>query len=866
MKSELPSPPSFWTTVRLLLGVTRTRAASRRTRQQQLLSQRSAGKATDWGGLGFSMAVLFMAFLNGGAAFVVRIAVDSGERIQAEQLGKIIVSRGFRDNVELAQKNSTEFSTPPDELIPATNYSIEADNISEKYGGSKAEIEERLRATVRDHGARDLMTKDQLSSLWNGSAKINSLAAMLGSVVLFWWAAMLVFQGEGLELDLQRRRHPMWEWLLSHPVPPGAVFLAEMISPMAANPIYWSGPLFAGFLYGFVYGPGEGMLAALLVGVPVTIAAACLGKALEIGVILRFPPRSRGAMIGMMGWLGYASMMLFIVGAFIFQQAIGTIAKLLHFLTVVPWPWLRLFLGGQADGSFSFFWGVLTCGFFAGFTVAGSIWFSVWGTEQGLSGNFAADSGPSASRKGVPRFGREPLYRKEFLWFIRDRSAIVQTILIPVTVAALQVFNLRMFLSHAQEAWNYLCGVGILFGTYFLWILGPKSLSSEGTALWIALTWPRGLESLLKAKAWLWSMISSGMVALILCYAAYLFPASIWKIALVGIGWFVFGRSMAEKTVTLVSITSPSGEREKIPWTRRWAAQLGMLTFAIGILTQQWHIAIMGIVYSYLTAAAMWQNFRARLPYLYDPWSEKLPPPPTLMHAMISISILVEGGAVVTGIILGLAGRENIAVAQAVSYGICAVIVSFGVHDFLGGRGVSLRDVCLWPPASAAEEKSESWWRGDWGRGDGSGKINFLRLLLLGGAGGVVLGLFAHGYLAVLQHLPATAEMMRESQEELAKVPNLKISYAVMAVAFAPFAEEYLFRGLLFRALDREWGGWRAVIGSAAFFAIYHNPFSWLPVGLLGVANALLFKKTGRLAPAVVLHMVYNAVVVIWSP
>jgi membrane protease YdiL (CAAX protease family) len=89
----------------------------------------------------------------------------------------------------------------------------------------------------------------------------------------------------------------------------------------------------------------------------------------------------------------------------------------------------------------------------------------------------------------------------------------------------------------------------------------------------------------------------------------------------------------------------------------------------------------------------------------------------------------------------------------------------------------------------------------------------------------------------------------------------LRISYAVIAVAFAPFAEEYLFRGLLFRALDREWGGWRAVVGSAAFFAIYHPPLSWFPVALLGITNALLFKKTGWLAPAVVLHMVYNAVV-----
>jgi len=91
----------------------------------------------------------------------------------------------------------------------------------------------------------------------------------------------------------------------------------------------------------------------------------------------------------------------------------------------------------------------------------------------------------------------------------------------------------------------------------------------------------------------------------------------------------------------------------------------------------------------------------------------------------------------------------------------------------------------------------------------------------------------------------------------MAKIPFLKPFYFVTAVLFAPFAEEYLFRGLLYRALDREW----AIAGSAAFFAIYHPALSWPPVGLLGVANALLFKKTGRLAPAIVVHMVYNAVV-----
>ena len=145
-------------------------------------------------------------------------------------------------------------------------------------------------------------------------ASTGPVPMMFGSFILLWWGIMLVFQGEGLELDIQRRRHPLWEWIFSHPVPPGAFFLAEILTPIAANPVYWTSPLFAGLVYGAVYGPLPGVLAVLLAGVPITVAAACLGKAIEIGVILRFSSRTRGAMIGLMSWIGYSTLMLFFVG------------------------------------------------------------------------------------------------------------------------------------------------------------------------------------------------------------------------------------------------------------------------------------------------------------------------------------------------------------------------------------------------------------------------------------------------------------------------------------------------------------------------------------------------------------------------
>lgn len=136
-----------------------------------------------------------------------------------------------------------------------------------------------------------------------------------------------------------------------------------------------------------------------------------------------------------------------------------------------------------------------------------------------------------------------------------------------------------------------------------------------------------------------------------------------------------------------------------------------------------------------------------------------------------------------------------------------------------------------------------------------------LASLLVGCLLGLALGLLGRGYLVILQQSEWLEDMLDRASAQMAPVPHLRTAYFVMAVAIAPLAEAYLFHGLLYRALDREWRGWRAVVGSAAFSAVYHPPLSWLPVGLLGMANALMFRKAGRPAPAVLSHMVYNAVV-----
>ncbi len=822
--------PSFWHSVGLLLGAVRQRARGRRRRQRELLHQRTAGKGRDWSGLAVLLTIGLTSFANIGAALLIRGLVATGEPPSALDIAS---------QVQLHRQIQQDLFPPP--TPPAFRDQAMQDEFRRITGNPERHAPPALDQAQTDPALILALTNPGAPPPGTG------LAAMLGSLGLMLWSVMLTLQGEGLDLDVQRRRHPMWEWLFSHPVPPGAVFLAEMLAPLAANPVYWSAPLLPGILYGDTYGAGPGLLAIGLVGVPLTVAAACLGKALEIAVMLRAQPRSRGALIGLMSWLGYALMMLLIVCAFNVDKTAAVLTPPLAPLAGLPWPWLGLFLGQQPDGSYSYLAGVLTCAGLAGLVIAGATGLSVRAARIGLAGATAIPS-PSRRRPHA-RFGADPLRRKELLWFRRDRSALVQVILVPLTAAGLQIFNMRGLLEQATSGWNRLCGVGVLVGTFFLATIGPKSLHSEGSALWLALTWPRGLESLLRAKARLWAWLSCLVVGAVLGLAAILFPAAIGPIALVGLGWLVFARSMADKAVTLATVTAASGEPGAVPANRQWATQLGTLTFAIGVMSRQWQLALVGIVYSTITAAAMWQNFRARLPFLYDPWSERLPPAPTLMHAMIAISCLVEGGAVLTGAGLAIAGRDHAASAAPLAYGTAAAAVALLTVRFLRRRGV--RQIAIWrwqdpttsPPLARPGARR-------------------LMLSLLAGLGlGAALGLAALAYLAVLRHLPAAAPLLRQADPQSALLPSLHRSLLVMAVLIAPPAEEFLFRGLLYRALDREWGGVRAVLGSGVFFAMYHPPTSWLPVAALGCANALLFRRTGRLAPAVLSHMVYNAIV-----
>ncbi|MGH9178258.1 MAG: lysostaphin resistance A-like protein [Acidimicrobiales bacterium] len=135
---------------------------------------------------------------------------------------------------------------------------------------------------------------------------------------------------------------------------------------------------------------------------------------------------------------------------------------------------------------------------------------------------------------------------------------------------------------------------------------------------------------------------------------------------------------------------------------------------------------------------------------------------------------------------------------------------------------------------------------------------------------GVLAGVLCQLVLVPLLYLPFDLlgfdfDVSEEARDVLdrASGPGLAL-LAVCIVIGAPIAEELFFRGLLLRAADRRFGPGPAVAISAVVFGLTHfQPLQLLGLVAFGVVLALLVRRaTGRLGPALVAHVAFNATTV----
>lgn len=849
------TPTSNLKVVFALWRAARARVRGRTRHQRKLWTNKSGHQSNFIALLSYVVSILMAIFIHWFWGYTAVTKVGPLIQLDHEERSGLIVVSERRDSylrslaaaevqAELAVGNSSEHQ----EQLRLENTRDDVAKIlaRDRQRMSGGELDDHYLRIIRHIGLRgsDGFTARDFKLSLRRPAELPDTVWLFAGLMLLMWLLMLVCQGEGVDFDIQRRRHPHFEWLMSHPVRPLAALSGELLAPLFANPFYAAAPVFWYMIFAKAFPFVTAIVASLVVGVAFAIAASCMSKAIEIAAMLRLPVRSRGLLLGLVSFLGF---ILMFVPFFMFQSD-RLSAALIQFMTSIKVPelavgYLRVIFVGR-DQIPSVLTSVLVSSFLAGILLAGSLVIAWLATKNGLQAN---DSRASVNT-GTPRHRKtawikNPYYKKELTWLRRDKAAVLQLILIPLAMVAPQALYFSNILEDDGISWNFLCGLAIIAGTYFLFVIGPRALASEGGALWIAQTWPQEFELLLKAKAKLWFGITTFIVYCVLLSALMIFPEHWWRILLVAGGWLIFGWGLALKTICLVTAPSSSGESERPPPGRRWIAMIGVFAFVSGVFAQSWHIAATGVIFSMVSAAAMWQNLQARLPYLFDPWSERLPRPPTVMHVVIAIAVMFEVMGLVTSIAYSVS-PETLWLTRTIAYGVVGVIAWIIMNDFLVDNDVSTREIWYWQDAG---DRLPRW------------LALFVALL----AGSALAGL-AFLYTELLRTLPATSEMMVRIDETHARYAWGKLWILVLAVGIAPFIEEYFFRGLLFRTLDREMHESKAIFISSAYFALFHPPIAWVPVFLVGVLAAWIFKRSGWLLPSVVLHMTYNFAVVMF--
>lgn len=109
-----------------------------------------------------------------------------------------------------------------------------------------------------------------------------------------------------------------------------------------------------------------------------------------------------------------------------------------------------------------------------------------------------------------------------------------------------------------------------------------------------------------------------------------------------------------------------------------------------------------------------------------------------------------------------------------------------------------------------------------------------------------------------------------EKSTQLEQIVNSSMTarYAIafLAVFTAPFVEEFVYRGVLFAALQRLTGAVLAGFVTLGLFTLIHVPQYWpnfgvlAAIGFLSIALTVIRATTGRLLPCVVIHFVFNGI------
>lgn len=139
------------------------------------------------------------------------------------------------------------------------------------------------------------------------------------------------------------------------------------------------------------------------------------------------------------------------------------------------------------------------------------------------------------------------------------------------------------------------------------------------------------------------------------------------------------------------------------------------------------------------------------------------------------------------------------------------------------------------------------------------------------GVGMVLVGRIA---VVVIANMATHGKAGEESQNLSvhSTSPAVYAVLGVIVVLLAPLIEETVFRGLLLRTFMRRVGFWPAALLSSLIFAVFHTYQVGTLAGaitlagvvfVLGLANCLLVRWSGRLIAGMIVHALFNGLAVV---
>jgi membrane protease YdiL (CAAX protease family) len=659
---------------------------------------------------------------------------------------------------------------------------------------------------------------------------------------LFFVGAMLFAIANG---ELVR---PDWdlEWQATLPVSLSTLLFSRILARSLTNQTGLS--TLAPFLAIIAWESGFGALApalGLAAALPLLVIAATIQTICDTGLRLWAGPAQLRNMQAAISIIGVIVLLLAVsAGTPVSGGYIVSWGPSLPSWSLSLPPGLAVQMAASA-GAPEAIWPLLLLSGEAALFLLGSMMLLTWQLRSGVVASGARESGRSgkASKTGGPAPGRwslrgilAPIQIREVRLLGRDRTFLVQTLVMPVVLISAQLFlNTNAVSSFASIASHPEYAASAAFGisAYALMFSALQTINTEGGALWLLYCVPRSLQSILRQKAVFWSAVC--LIYPVIIFAAFaliggglsLMLGELAAIVLLGIPIFaVIGTALG------VFASDPLAQtvQRKIKISYVYLYMLLASFYAYTIYANGVWARLALFVLTAFLAGALWQKARDQLPYLLDPAASP-PARVSLSDGLIAalmffvaqslvLALRLYSGRALTGFDLLLA----FSIAGALTYG-------------------TMR-LAFWRLHSAGVPKIF-----------GGGMRKALALGFLGGAGAAGAAFL---YLAAARH----TALLEQAHRVVLFGSHDEVLLACLAIFAAPLFEEFIFRGLIFGGLRRSLSFPPSMLASAAVFALVHPLASVIPVFGLGLLTAFVYERTKLLAAPMAAHAVYNALIV----